>query len=58
VGRWLGGRSLPAGQAGHRRRELAGGEGVEGAEAGGEFGVGPVPFLISIFPFRRWTGFS
>ena len=31
--RWLGGRK-------QRRRELAGGEGIEGAEAGGEFGVG------------------
>src|SRR5258706_16485264 len=40
VGRWLSGRSLPAGQAGQRRRELAGGEGVEGAEAGGGFGIG------------------
>jgi len=37
---WLGGRSLPTCQAGQRRWELAGGEGVEGAEAGGEFGVG------------------
>ena len=52
-----GAACLPV-RPGDRRRELAGGGGVEGAEAGGEFGVGPVPFLISIFPFRRWTGFS
>ena len=29
------------GKADERRAELAGGEGVEGAEAGGEFGGGP-----------------
>jgi hypothetical protein len=37
---WLSGRSLPTGQAGQSRRELTGGDGVEGAQAGGEFGVG------------------
>src|SRR5713226_5690067 len=37
VSRWLGGHRQPTRQAGQRRRELAGGE---GAEAGGEFGVG------------------
>jgi len=46
VGRWFGGRSLPAGQAGHRRRELAGGEGVEDAKAGGEFGVGQAALAV------------
>src|SRR5437899_6666054 len=33
IGRWPGGHGQPAGQAGQRRRELAGGEGVEGAKA-------------------------
>jgi hypothetical protein len=39
LGRWLGGRR-------QRRRELARGEGVEGAEAGGEFDVGEAAFAV------------
>src|SRR6266852_8897060 len=39
VGRWLGDRS-------YGRAELAGGEGVEGAEAGGEFGGGQAAFSV------------
>jgi len=44
-----------------RRTELAGGEGVEGAEAGGEFGSGEAAFAVEAaekiggggFPFLR-----
>src|SRR5713226_5531386 len=46
VCRWLGGRSLPTGQAGQRRGELAGGEGVEGAEAISEFGVAQAALTV------------
>jgi hypothetical protein len=37
---------------GYGRRELTGGEGVEGAEAGGEFGVGQAALACWI-PARR-----
>jgi hypothetical protein len=37
---------LPAGQAGERRRELAGGEGVEGTEARGKLGGGQAAFAV------------
>ena len=49
------------GECRQRRRELAGGEGVEGAEAGGEFGGGQAAFAVEpaeeitggAFPFLR-----
>jgi hypothetical protein len=42
VGRWLGG------QAGERRRELAGREGVQGTEASSEFGGGQAALAVEL----------
>src|SRR6266571_7699880 len=45
---------LPAGQAGERRRELAGGEGIEGAQAGGKFGGGQA--ALAVEPAEKVSG--